>query len=601
MQREERLLIPTGKERPYKESLIVGLKKVESEIAPASDPKKAVCFYCNTKGHWKHSCPMYLKDLKDGKVEKGGHSGMYMIKLHNTTTSDSWVLDTGCGTHICAVLQRLKESRRSKHRELNLVMGNRKITPVTRIGKTPQLNGVAERRNRILLDMVRSMMCRATLPIILWGYALEIAAHTLNLVPTKKVSKTPFEIWKGKCPSLRHIKIWGCEVFVRREAQYKLEARFKKCLFIGYLEESFGYLFYKPKDNVVFVTQRRVFLEREMISKEDSGTKIDLEEIQESAYEEPIINTNTQQEVVTPVEPDDISLSIRRTKDKISDGTLTELNEPANYKEAMASLEWDVNGSSRRRQTWMENYTLIKPGLKFSICMSMVKARHQQKSWRRSGDMEKFKTKYHFVRSKLEEGHVIVKDIRSEDNPVDPFTKALARSQTRRDKLRNTIQSSAVAFDGTLCLVDQDRVRPIIVDDLSNKTTPPALRDLAIRRLCFCTTTWKYGTSGATILQIHGAAQGNTTLLLRIYNGDMRYYNGEVIASDLYDKWYFKVNLIHNVDKGRLTVYINDVEKFESHNQGPGDLNFKCGVYGAPSDTSKYMESRWRDIKIYKK
>ncbi|GJW79681.1 hypothetical protein Tco_0143656 [Tanacetum coccineum] len=63
-----------------------------------------------------------------------------------------------------------------------------------------------------------------------------------------------------------------------------------------------------------------------------------------------------------------------------------------------------------------------------------------------------------------------------------------------------------------------------------------------------------------------------------------------------------KVNLIHNVDEGRLTVYINDVEKFESHDQGPGDLYFKCGVYGAPSDTiSKYMESRWRDIKIYKK
>ncbi|GJU09440.1 retrotransposon protein, putative, ty1-copia subclass [Tanacetum coccineum] len=50
-------------------------RKVESEIAPTSDPKEAVCFYCNTKGHWKRSCPKYLKDLKDGKVEKGGHSG----------------------------------------------------------------------------------------------------------------------------------------------------------------------------------------------------------------------------------------------------------------------------------------------------------------------------------------------------------------------------------------------------------------------------------------------------------------------------------------------------------------------------------------------
>nr|GEY32016.1 hypothetical protein [Tanacetum cinerariifolium] len=108
-------------------------RKVKYEIAPTSDLKEAMCFYCNTKGHWKRSCPKYLKDLKDGKVEKGGHSGMYTIELHNTTTSDSWVLDTGCGTHICDILQGLKESRRLKHRELNLVMGNRKITPVTRI------------------------------------------------------------------------------------------------------------------------------------------------------------------------------------------------------------------------------------------------------------------------------------------------------------------------------------------------------------------------------------------------------------------------------------------------------------------------------------
>ncbi|GJU09436.1 retrovirus-related pol polyprotein from transposon TNT 1-94 [Tanacetum coccineum] len=43
--------------------------------------------------------------------------------------------------------------------------------------RTPQLNGVAERRNKTLLDMVRSMMCRATLPISFWGYALETAAH----------------------------------------------------------------------------------------------------------------------------------------------------------------------------------------------------------------------------------------------------------------------------------------------------------------------------------------------------------------------------------------------------------------------------------------
>ncbi|GJZ09165.1 retrotransposon protein, putative, ty1-copia subclass [Tanacetum coccineum] len=110
-------------------------RKAKSKITPTSDPKEAMCFYRNTKGHWKRSCLKYLKDLKDGKVEKGGHSGMFMIELHNTITSDSWVLDTGCGTHICTVLQGLKESRKLKHGELNLVMGNRKITPMTRIEK----------------------------------------------------------------------------------------------------------------------------------------------------------------------------------------------------------------------------------------------------------------------------------------------------------------------------------------------------------------------------------------------------------------------------------------------------------------------------------
>ncbi|GJT57456.1 retrotransposon protein, putative, ty1-copia subclass [Tanacetum coccineum] len=50
-------------------------RKDESEIAPTSDPKEAVCFYCNTKGHWKRSCPKYLKDLKNGKVKKDSHSG----------------------------------------------------------------------------------------------------------------------------------------------------------------------------------------------------------------------------------------------------------------------------------------------------------------------------------------------------------------------------------------------------------------------------------------------------------------------------------------------------------------------------------------------
>nr|GEX96017.1 retrotransposon protein, putative, Ty1-copia subclass [Tanacetum cinerariifolium] len=58
---------------------------------------------------------------------------------------------------------------------------------------TPQHNGVLERRNRTLLDLVRSLMSQATLPKSCWNYALKTVARILNMVPTKKVEKTPYK------------------------------------------------------------------------------------------------------------------------------------------------------------------------------------------------------------------------------------------------------------------------------------------------------------------------------------------------------------------------------------------------------------------------
>ncbi|GKC35000.1 retrotransposon protein, putative, ty1-copia subclass [Tanacetum coccineum] len=84
---------------------------------------------------------------------------------------------------------------------------------------TPQHNGVSERRNRTLLDMVRSMMSQTTLPKSFWDYALETAARILNMVPTKKVEKTPYEVWHGQAPKLSYLKVWGCEALVKRDTR----------------------------------------------------------------------------------------------------------------------------------------------------------------------------------------------------------------------------------------------------------------------------------------------------------------------------------------------------------------------------------------------
>nr|GEW13330.1 retrotransposon protein, putative, Ty1-copia subclass [Tanacetum cinerariifolium] len=72
---------------------------------------------------------------------------------------------------------------------------------------TSQHNGVSERRYRTLLDMIRSMMDLTTLPLSFWDYALEPATRILNMVPTKKVDKTPYELWYGKVPNLYYLKV----------------------------------------------------------------------------------------------------------------------------------------------------------------------------------------------------------------------------------------------------------------------------------------------------------------------------------------------------------------------------------------------------------
>ena len=57
---------------------------------------------------------------------------------------------------------------------------------------TPQQNGVAERRNRTLMNMVRSMMSDSSLTKSLWMYTLKTAVYLLNRIPSKAIPKTPF-------------------------------------------------------------------------------------------------------------------------------------------------------------------------------------------------------------------------------------------------------------------------------------------------------------------------------------------------------------------------------------------------------------------------
>ena len=137
---------------------------------------------------------------------------------------------------------------------------------------SPDQNGVAERRNRTLMDMVRSMRSNTKLPQYLWTETLKMDVYILNRVPTKDVSKTPFESFKGWKPSLRHIRVWECpsEVRIYNPQENKLDLRTISGYFIGYAERSKGYIFYCPSHSTRIVESRNAkFLENDLISGSD--------------------------------------------------------------------------------------------------------------------------------------------------------------------------------------------------------------------------------------------------------------------------------------------------------------------------------------------
>ena len=74
---------------------------------------------------------------------------------------------------------------------------------------SPESNGVAERKNKTLKEIMNSLLVSASTPNNLCGEAILSACHLQNRISFKKIGKTPYELWKGHAPNLKYVKVWG--------------------------------------------------------------------------------------------------------------------------------------------------------------------------------------------------------------------------------------------------------------------------------------------------------------------------------------------------------------------------------------------------------
>nr|GEX16622.1 zinc finger, CCHC-type [Tanacetum cinerariifolium] len=115
---------------------------------------------------------------------------------------------------------------------------------------TQQQNGISERKNRVLKEMVNFMLSYFGLSQGFWGEAMLTDCYLLNRVPNKRNRITPYEPWTKK-PNLNYLRVWGCRAAVRLPVP-KLKTLGEKdieCIFVGYVKHSKPFRFYVIEPN----------------------------------------------------------------------------------------------------------------------------------------------------------------------------------------------------------------------------------------------------------------------------------------------------------------------------------------------------------------
>ncbi|XP_070042981.1 uncharacterized protein [Nicotiana tomentosiformis] len=130
---------------------------------------------------------------------------------------------------------------------------------------TPQQNVVVERKNRIIMNMVRSMLSEKKLPKIFWPEAVNWIVHVFNWSPTLSIkNKTPEEALSGNKHSVEYFRVFGClsHVHVSDNTRSKLDDKSLCCVLLGVSEQSKAYRLYDP-------ISQRIIISRDVMFEED--------------------------------------------------------------------------------------------------------------------------------------------------------------------------------------------------------------------------------------------------------------------------------------------------------------------------------------------
>nr|GEU91467.1 putative ribonuclease H-like domain-containing protein [Tanacetum cinerariifolium] len=157
-----------------------------------------------------------------------------------------------------------------RNKEMNNLCSRKGIKREFSNARTPQQNRVAERRNKTLIEVARTMLADAKLSVIFWAKAVNTACYVQNRVLVNKFqNKTPYELFNGRTPAIGFLKPFGCHVMILNTLDHlgKFKAKGDKGYFIGYSMSSKEFRVFNKRTKRVEENLHVDFLENKAIEK----------------------------------------------------------------------------------------------------------------------------------------------------------------------------------------------------------------------------------------------------------------------------------------------------------------------------------------------
>jgi len=270
---------------------------------------------------------------------------------------------------------------------------------------TPQQNGVAERKNKTIMDMVRCMLKAKQMPREFWAEAVSTTVYILNRCPTKSVcDKTPEEAWSGRKPSIRYLRVFGCTAYahVPDQIRKKLDDKGEKCIFIGYNTKSKAYKLYNPVTKKVIISRDVTFDEEGMwdwSSKEQKEHAVNPENYEEEnrhvdpTPDEPETSSRPQRQRRLPLRLEDYVVGNDNdpSDEEIINFALFADCEPVTFEEASNNQHWrkamdeEIHAIKRNQTSELTDL----PAYKRPIGVKWV----YKTKYKSSGEIDRFKAR----------------------------------------------------------------------------------------------------------------------------------------------------------------------------------------------------------------